>query len=88
VIAHAELQLGSSVLFMGSAPRDRARWGDQRQSLHIYLPDPDAHFARAKAASAVIVDPPTDTPYGARAYYALDTEGFLWGFGTYKAALA
>jgi uncharacterized glyoxalase superfamily protein PhnB len=84
VIAHAELQFGSSILMMGSAPRDRARWGDQRQSVHIYLADPDAHFARAKAAGATIVDPPTDTPYGARAYYARDPGGFLWGFGTYR----
>jgi len=55
------------------------------QIVHVYLADPDAHHARAQAAGARIVQPLYDTPW-ARAYYALDLEGFLWGFSTYKPA--
>lgn len=87
-IAHAEMRLGGSLLMFCSGPRDVEKWGSQAQSVNIFTADPDAHCARAKAAGAVIVDPPTDTPYGARAYYARDPEGFLWGFGTYKPTLA
>jgi uncharacterized glyoxalase superfamily protein PhnB len=53
--------------------------------VHVYLADPDAHHARAQAAGARIVQLLYDTPW-ARAYYALDLEGFLWGFSTYKPA--
>jgi uncharacterized glyoxalase superfamily protein PhnB len=40
----------------------------------------DAHFARAQAAGAVIVQELADQFYGRRTYRALDLEGHLWTF--------
>jgi uncharacterized glyoxalase superfamily protein PhnB len=83
-IMHAESRLGDGTVMLGSGPKDKHVWGDNPQAVCVYLPDPDEHHARAKAAGARIVQPPQDTPYGARAYYAHDLDGFLWGFSTYK----
>ena len=83
-ILHAELELGDSVLMISSSGCESGFWDGQRQMQCIYLPDPDAHFERARAAGATIVQPPLDTPYGARGYYARDPEGYLWGFSTYR----
>jgi len=88
VIVHAELRFGDSVLMVSSAARDASHWGDDRQCISIYLPEPDAHFARARDAGATILHEPKDTAYGARGYYARDPEGFLWGFSTYRPKLA
>jgi uncharacterized glyoxalase superfamily protein PhnB len=40
----------------------------------------DAHFARAQAAGAVIIQELADQFYGARTYRAVDLEGHLWTF--------
>ena len=87
-VMHAELRLGPGTLMIETGPRSAEAWGENRQGLWVYLPDPDAHFARAKKAGAKIVREPETTSYGARAYYAQDVEGFLWGFSTYKPAPA
>ena len=47
------------------------------------VPDPDAHYTRAKAAGAQIVRELVDQPYGSREYSARDLEGNLWSFGSY-----
>lgn len=49
------------------------------QGVFVYLADVDAHFARAQAAGAEIVDPPRDLSYG-RSYTARDLEGHPWFF--------
>jgi uncharacterized glyoxalase superfamily protein PhnB len=76
-VDHAEMALGGSVIMVSSAPRDTGMWAATNQALYVHVPDPDAHFARARSAGAAIVQEPKDTPYGARAYYARDPEGFL-----------
>ena len=83
-VDHAEMMLGDAVLMLSSCPRDHGMWGGDNQALYVHIPEPDAHFARARSAGASIVQEPKDTPYGARGYYARDLEGFLWGFSTYK----
>jgi uncharacterized glyoxalase superfamily protein PhnB len=40
----------------------------------------DAHYARAKAAGAQIVQEPSDQFYGDRIYRAIDPEGHFWVF--------
>ena len=84
-IKHAEMRLGDGVVFVGNA----AESGDFRGLTHfsnLHVPDPDAHFARAKAAGAKIVMEPQMSPFGARFYAARDPEGFLWWVSTYEPA--
>lgn len=49
-------------------------------SLLVRVDDADAHHARAEAAGARIVSPPTDYPYGERQYSATDVGGHRWTF--------
>jgi uncharacterized glyoxalase superfamily protein PhnB len=53
-------------------------------SIYLVISDPDSHHERAKAAGAEIVIPLRDEEYGSRGYTALDPEGNVWSFGTYR----
>jgi uncharacterized glyoxalase superfamily protein PhnB len=89
VIAHAELGWGGSVVMLGTAKDDdlglrtSREVGASTQGIYMYVPDIDAHYARAKAAGAEIVYELRSTDYGSREYGARDLEGNLWSFGTY-----
>jgi len=89
-IAHAELRLGAGVIMLGSARDDALEMRTPRQlgavtgGVYAYVPDPDAHHARAVAAGAEIVMPLQDMDYGSREYACRDLEGNLWSFGTYR----
>lgn len=80
---HVEMRFGAGTIMLGRGPHDPAL-SSISHGLYFYIPDPDAHFARAQAAGARIIQPPQTTSFGARAYYACDPEGFLWGFSTYR----
>lgn len=91
-IAHAQLVWRGGMLMLGSARDDAwsARFVDPAetggrltQSCCVIVEDADAHYARAKAAGADIVDDITDQDYGGRGYSCRDPEGQLWWFGTY-----
>jgi PhnB protein len=81
---HGEVRFGSGVVMLGTAadefgsksPRDaKAR----THGTFVYLADVDAHFARAKAAGAEIVEGLSDQEYG-RTYWARDPDGHDWFF--------
>ena len=81
-IGHAELHCGEHrVMLSGAAYDDGAHLG--RGWCYVVVADADAHHARAAAAGAEIVTPPTDLEYGSRDYGARDPEGNRWSFGTY-----
>jgi uncharacterized glyoxalase superfamily protein PhnB len=88
-IAHAQLKFGPDFIMVGSSKEDvlgmksPRELGGVTQSIYFYLPDIDAHHARATAAGAEIVIALKDTEYGSREYSARDPEGHLWHFGTY-----
>jgi uncharacterized glyoxalase superfamily protein PhnB len=90
-IDHAELRAGSGMVMLGSA-RESPEWpsGTPRElggvtgGVYVVVDDPDAHFERATAAGAEIIDGVVDTDYGSRGYAARDPEGYLWSFGTYR----
>lgn len=51
--------------------------------VYVVVEDPDAHYARAKAAGAEVLGEPHDAFDGRqRGYSARDGEGNLWSFGT------
>jgi uncharacterized glyoxalase superfamily protein PhnB len=86
VTVHAELQLAGSTIMASVDPGAEAYWGQRMQAISAYVADPDAHHACAQSAGALVTQPPNTTHYGARAYWAQDPEGFLWGFSTYRPA--
>jgi uncharacterized glyoxalase superfamily protein PhnB len=89
-VAHAQLTLDGAVLMIGSARegdaypgKTPAQLGGITGSIYVYVADPDAHCARARAAGARIDKEPYDTEYGSREYAVRDVEGYWWSFGTY-----
>ena len=88
-IAHAEMSYGSGVIMLGS-PRPEKTWVSAQdlpavnQTIYVVVEDPDAHYARARAAGAEIMIELRDEDYGSRGYTARDIEGNYWSFGTYR----
>jgi uncharacterized glyoxalase superfamily protein PhnB len=71
-VAHAELRLGAGVVMLGSSKDDALGLRTPRElgavtgGVYAYVPDVDAHHARAVAAGAEIVHPLRDMEYGSR----------------------
>jgi uncharacterized glyoxalase superfamily protein PhnB len=55
--------------------------GGESQFISVQVEDVDAHYRRAVAAGARIVDELRDHSWGERTYWALDLEGHRWRFG-------
>lgn len=93
IIHHAQLTLGDGMVMLGSAVEteftetaDMAladQLGGVSASVYVVVDDVDEHHARAAAAGAEILLPPTDQDYGGREYTARDPEGNVWSFGGY-----
>ena len=92
-VHHAQLTWGNGMVMLGSAG-NTSEWGRQilqpdetglreTQSPCVIVVDVDAHYARATAAGARIVQDIADQPYGGRGYSCRDPEGHLWWFGSY-----
>ncbi len=88
-IEHSELSHGGAVIMVSSPKPEMGRLGPRdlpgvSQALSLHVNDPDAHYLRASAAGAEIVQELKDEEYGSRGYMARDLEGHLWYFGTYR----
>lgn len=88
-IAHAELQLGSGFIMVGSGgdwqgTKTVEDIRDVKQGVYMYVEDADAHYARAKVAGAEITREIENTDYGSREYSVRDIGGYYWSFGTYR----
>lgn len=92
-VHHAQLTFGNGMVMLGSVDNG-SPWGRriaqpdeiggrETQSACVIVEDPDAHYARAKAAGAEIVDDLATQDYGGKAYSCRDPEGHLWWFGSY-----
>jgi uncharacterized glyoxalase superfamily protein PhnB len=85
-LEHSEMRFGDDIIMVGTewtadhkSPASIA--GKNTQTVHVHLTeDIDKHCARAKAAGAVIVQPPQTQFYGDRTYRARDPEGHIWTF--------
>ena len=87
-VMHSELFYEGGVIMVSSAKPDKGRVSPRslaavNQALCLRVADPDAHFERARAAGATIIEPLRDEEYGSRGYMAKDPEGNEWYFGTY-----
>lgn len=91
-VHHAQLTFGNGMIMLSST--QGGSWdaffvqpdeigGRESQCCCLIVADADAHYARAKAAGAVIVDELSDRDYGGKGYGCRDPEGHLWWFGTY-----
>jgi len=87
-VDHCQLSwpLGGGVMLGSVRGGDDDPWALKPGSFGCYVvaDDIDALHARAKAAGAEITREPGDTDYGSRDFAALDPEGNLWSFGTYR----
>ena len=93
IVHHAQLVFGNGMVMLGSADtasewgRRIAQPGDigglETQSPCVVVADVDAHYARAVAAGAELVQDIADQDYGGRGYSCRDPEGHLWWFGSY-----
>ena len=90
-LATAQLRLGDGLVMLASLrDADPLGWEAPKQPRQGYqgvywiVDDPDAHHARALAAGADVLMPPTTQDYGGRDYTVRDPEGHLWSFGTYR----
>jgi PhnB protein len=81
---HAEMELGEDGLIMMGQPgppyRNPKRLGQATQHLYVRVEDVDKCFERAVQAGAVVLEKPTDQPYGDRRCGLEDVEGHTWYF--------
>lgn len=86
-VGHAELKFGTTTVMLSDAypeygihaPRDGVLTGS---SIHLHVDNVDALAARAVAAGATLLMPPTDQFHGERAARLLDPFGHEWLLGT------
>ncbi len=78
-IGHGEILIGDSLIEVSEA---RPEWPARPCSVHYYVPDTDACYARAIAAGAVSVTRPEDASYGDRAATVRDAAGNDWFIAT------
>ena len=87
-IMHAELKIGDSHVMLGE---ENEEWGSKSPlstngtpgSLHLYVPDVDASFARALKAGASVRMPVEDAFWGDRYGKITDPFGHEWGIATH-----
>lgn len=92
-IAHAQLTLGAGMVMLSSATLNTPYsilvrqpdeiGGAETTSPCLIVSDPDAVYARAKAAGAEFPMDIADMSYGGRAFTCRDPEGHLWNVGSY-----
>ena len=92
-IVHAQLTLGDGMIMLGSHPHEgefgevqkppRFTGGRVTSSAYLVVDDPDAHYGRAVAKGAKVIDPLEDKEHGGRGYTCSDPEGNVWSVGDY-----
>ena len=87
-IGHAELELGDSLLMLADENPDMnirgpASIGGTPVSMHVYVEDADAAFARALEAGAKALRPVEDRFYGDRSGQFEDPSGHRWDVSTH-----
>ena len=86
-LMHASVRIGDSMVMLNDefpemgalGPKSR---GGSSVTLHLFVPDVDAAFARAVAAGATVKMPPTDMFWGDRYGLLEDPFGHSWSMAT------
>jgi predicted enzyme related to lactoylglutathione lyase len=82
-ISGAQVHLGNAWIMVkqaGAGNSSPAKLGYGTQSLTVFVEDVEAHFQKAKAAGAKILEDPHETIYGEFQYAAEDLDGHHWLF--------
>ncbi len=82
-VAHAEMAVADSRIMLGNPGPDfksPKHLGAVTHNTYVYVDDIEAHFARAKAAGATILDEVEEQFYGDKRYGVEDPEGHVWYF--------
>jgi PhnB protein len=92
-VAHAELLIGSSVVFLGDEAPDwgfpsAGRLGGSPVAMQLQVDDADAAVARAVAAGARLLSPVADQFYGDRSGRVADPFGYTWTIATRKEEMS
>jgi uncharacterized glyoxalase superfamily protein PhnB len=91
-VMHAQLVYGAGMVMLGDVKPDGFGThmaqpdeiqGRETQCAAVTVKDCRAHYERAKAAGAVIIDEYAEKDYGGAGYGCRDLEGHLWWFGSY-----
>ncbi|MEP7186746.1 MAG: VOC family protein [Rhodanobacter sp.] len=92
-VEHAQLTYGGGMVMLGEvrdspfgqhiAQPDEVG-GRETQCACVTVIDCKAHYDKAVAAGATIVDDYADMDYGGAGYSCRDPEGHLWYFGSYN----
>lgn len=86
-IGHAEIEIGGSVIMLADAWHEGEfvppGGGQVSVSIHLYVEDADATFARAVAAGAVALQPVETKFYGDRSGTLRDPFGHRWHVATH-----
>jgi PhnB protein len=90
-VMHAQLKIGDSLLMLGGeyppmclAPKAR---GGTSVTVHLYVQDADAAFARAAKAGCNVKMPIMDQFWGDRYGVVEDPDGHQWSIATHKQDL-
>ncbi len=78
-IAHAEMQIGNSIVMISDSMRDPARVS----GLFLYVPNVDKVFAKALKAGATVTMRPADQFWGDRYGRLIDPFGNHWAVATH-----
>lgn len=92
-VVHAEIRIGSSIVMLSDEqPEEKTRsplaLGGSPVSLHLYVEDVDAVFAKALRAGAKQQAPVADMFWGDRYGRLVDPFGHGWGIATHKEDLS
>ena len=83
----AQLSVGNGAVVVTEA-RGELSVSHACHSVMVRVDEVDAHYERARAGGARILDAPTDYPYGERQYTAEDPGGHRWTFSESIADVA
>jgi PhnB protein len=92
-VAHAEIQIGNSIIMMCDESaemktRSAQTLGGSPVSFYIYLADVDAAFQKALSAGCHALMPPTDQFWGDRMGALADPFGYQWILATHTKDLS
>jgi uncharacterized glyoxalase superfamily protein PhnB len=90
-LSGAQVHLGDAWIMLKAARAGHltpTELGYRTQTLTVFVDDVDAHYARAKAAGAKIIEELHETIYGERQYGAMDLDGHHWLFSQHARDLS